>query len=102
MSHGSDTTTINNMGALTDYVWGSFEGPSPTHREWGRFLQAQEEGLEAQTGATPTKASEEAIQGFGTTWHGQADQTDLISHPSAVVPTTNPGEDRWPLPIHRE
>ena len=104
MSHGADTTSNNGMGTLPDYVWRSFEGPSPSHREWVRFLQAQEEAREQEvpTGATATQDSKEAIQGFGTTWHGQADQTDLISHPSAVVPTTNPGEDRWPLPTHRE
>ena len=107
MSHGPNTETIDDMGALPDYVWGSFEGPSPSHREWVCFLQAQEAALasaeeEVPTGATATTHSEEAIQGFGTMWHSQADQTDLISHPSAVVPTTNPGEDKWPLPPHRE
>ena len=98
MSHGTNTSFINSVGPLHLYPGGYQGRPGPSYR--GRLLVVSEE--EAPTDATATQNSEEAIQGFRTTWHGQADQTDLISHPSAVVPTTNPGEEEWSLPPHRE
>ena len=98
MSYGTNTSSINSVGPLHPYPGGYQGRPCPSYGS--RLPVVSEE--EVPTGATATQDSEEAIQGFGTTWHGQADQTDLISHPSAVVPTTNPGEEEWPLPPHRE
>ena len=81
MSNAANTSSINSVGPLLDDVQRYQGRYSPTRGCWVPFVPAQEE---ASTDAKASKDSEEAIQGFVSAWHGQADQTDLISHSSGV------------------